>query len=32
MFAVVAVGLAVILAGGYWFLGSRQLAGGNGET
>ncbi len=32
MFVAVAVGLAVILAGGYWFLGSRQLAGGNGES
>ena len=31
LFAVVAVGLAVVLATGYWFLGARQPAGGNGS-
>lgn len=30
LFAAAAVGLAVVLAAGYWFLGTRQPAGGNG--
>jgi hypothetical protein len=31
LFAVVAVGLAIVLAGGYWYLGARGASAGNGE-
>ena len=31
LFAVVAVGLVIVLAGGYWYLGARGASAGNGE-
>ena len=31
LFAVVAVGLVIVLAGGYWFLGTRRVRGENGS-
>ena len=31
LFAVVAVGLVIVLAGGYWFLGTRRARGENGS-